>query len=108
MDACINAGDLDRAYTLLEEMKSSKNICLDEITYNTLIKGCGRKKRLQDAINLFEEMKEMNIFPNRISFNSLLDSCVKCNKMNIAWRYYDEMTRKCKLTPIYPFRQHHP
>ncbi len=95
MDACINAGDLSRAYELLEEMKNNSNIQLDEITYNTLIKGCGRKKRLPDAIALFEEMKTMGIVPNRISFNSLLDSCVKCNKMNIAWKYYDEMTRKC-------------
>jgi pentatricopeptide repeat domain-containing protein 1 len=38
-------------------MKANPNIQLDEITYNTLIKGCGRKKRLNDAISLFEEMK---------------------------------------------------
>jgi pentatricopeptide repeat domain-containing protein 1 len=78
-------------------MKRNSSIQLDEITYNTLIKGCGRKKRLSDAIALFEEMKTMGIVPNRISFNSLLDSCVKCNKMNTAWKYYDEMTRKCKI-----------
>ena len=72
---------------------------MDEITYNTLIKGCGRKKRLNDAIALFEEMKTMNISPNRISFNSLLDSCVKCNRMNIAWRYYEEMTKEFGIVP---------
>jgi pentatricopeptide repeat protein len=80
-------------------MKSSENITLDEITYNTLIKGCGRKKRLNDAIALFEEMKTMNISPNRISFNSLLDSCVKCNRMNIAWKYYEEMTKVFRIIP---------
>jgi pentatricopeptide repeat protein len=57
LDACINAGDLERAYQLLDEMKATPSIQLDEITFNTLIKGCGRKKRLSDAINLFEEMK---------------------------------------------------
>ena len=99
LDACINAGDLNKAYQLLEEMKATPTIQLDEITYNTLIKGCGRKKRLNDAITLFEEMKSMGITPNRISFNSLLDSCVKCNKMNIAWKYYEEMTKVFKITP---------
>jgi len=80
-------------------MKATPSIQLDEITYNTLIKGCGRKKRLNDAISLFEEMKERGITPNRISFNSLLDSCVKCNRMNIAWKYYEEMTKSFKIAP---------
>ena len=47
LDACVNAGDIDRAYILLEEMKRDiTSLKLDEITYNTLIKGCCRAKKL--------------------------------------------------------------
>lgn len=47
LDACVNAGDIDRAYQLLEEIKvNSPDLQLDEITYNTLIKGCCRAKKL--------------------------------------------------------------
>ncbi|KAM3136824.1 hypothetical protein pb186bvf_011083 [Paramecium bursaria] len=99
LDACINAGDLSKAFLLLQEMKNTKSIQLDEITYNTLIKGCGRKKKLNEAIQLFEEMKSLGIKPNRISFNSLLDSCVKCNRMNIAWRYFEEMRKQYGIFP---------
>lgn len=39
----------------------SHKIKLDEITYNTLIKGCGRKRKLLEAIKFYEEMKQMGI-----------------------------------------------
>jgi len=68
------------------------SVC-DEITYNTLIKGCCRTKQLTEAIGFFEEMKSSGIKPNRITFNSLIDCCVKAGKMTIAWRFYDELLR---------------
>jgi len=47
LDACVNSGDIDRAHQLLEEIKnSSPDLKLDEITYNTLIKGCSKARKL--------------------------------------------------------------
>ena len=93
MDACINAGNIEKAHELLLQMKNDSSIRLDEVSFNTLIKGCCRAKKLFQAITFFEEMKQMGVKPNRITFNSLIDTCVKCGRMFDAWRYYDEMTR---------------
>jgi len=98
MDACINAGNFDRAYQLLDEMKKDPTLKLDEITFNTLIKGCCKTKKLYQAIGLYEEMKKINVKPNRITFNSLIDTCVKTGKMGEAWKFYEEMT-KCDIVP---------
>lgn len=72
-------------------MKKDTSLKLDEISYNTLIKGCCKAKKLNRAIDFYEEMKKLGIRPNRITFNSLIDTCVKCGKMIDAWKYYQEM-----------------
>mmetsp|Transcript_41258 Transcript_41258/g.36601 ORF Transcript_41258/g.36601 Transcript_41258/m.36601 type:complete len:113 (+) Transcript_41258:1215-1553(+) len=73
-------------------MKRDSNLKLDEISFNTLIKGCCKSKQLYQAIGFYEEMKKMGVRPNRITFNSLIDTCVKTNKMIEAWKFYEEMT----------------
>ena len=94
LDACVNAGDIKKAHELLQEMRLNiDTIKLDEITYNTLIKGCGKTKKLADAIFFFEEMKKSGICPNRITYNSLIDTYVKAGKMNEGWRFYEEMIK---------------
>jgi len=90
----VNAGDIDRAHNLLKEIKSSSpDLKLDEITYNTLIKGCSKARKLNQAISFYEEMRASNIKPNRITYNSLIDTCVKTRKMYRAWQFYDEMIK---------------
>jgi len=64
---------------------------LDEITYNTLIKGCSKVRKLSKAISFYDEMRLAGLKPNRITYNSLIDTCVKTRKMYQAWRFYDEM-----------------
>lgn len=93
IDACINAGNIDKAYELFGEIKSDSDLKLDEVSFNTLIKGCCRNRKLHQAVTLLEEMKQMGIKPNRITYNSLIDTCVKSQKMSDAWRFYDEMNR---------------
>jgi len=93
MDACINARNIEKAQEVLIQMKSDPTVYLDEITFNTLIKGCCRSKKLAQAVMFFQEMKQMGVKPNRITYNSLIDTCVKCNRMFEAWQYYDEMVR---------------
>lgn len=72
-------------------MKQNPSIKCDEITYNTLIKGCGRTHSTSQAKQFFKEMKEIGLAPNRITYNSLIDCCVKNNDMHAAWQYYEEM-----------------
>ncbi len=93
MDACINARNIDKAYEVLIQMKNDPTVCLDEISFNTLIKGCCRSKKLAQAIMFFQDMKQMGVKPNRITYNSLIDTCVKSEKMREAWQYFDEMVQ---------------
>ena len=63
----------------------------DEITFNTIIKGCCKNKNLETALTYFKRMRSFNLQPNRITYNSLMDLAVKVEKMSVALELVTEM-----------------
>lgn len=56
MDACINQGHIERAVTFIEDIISGEQksfVRPDEVTFNTLLKGCAIKKMLYKSYDLF-------------------------------------------------------
>merc|ERR1719201_3003900 len=72
LDACVSAGDLKRARTLMTEMQTITN--LDIITYNTLLKGYCSKGDVRGAKDLFLEMDRAGLAPNDVSYNCLINT----------------------------------
>jgi pentatricopeptide repeat domain-containing protein 1 len=107
LDACVEAKQLDKALSLFEKMQispqkpSSTELSSgvrpsghhkpDEISYNTLIKGCSQMKQLDRAIGLLQQMKSAGLRPNEVTYNSIIDACVRAGKMTVAWQYLTEM-----------------
>lgn len=55
-------------------------IKMNTIIYTTLIKGYAREYKLDQALELYEEMiKRSDIKPNTVTYNSLIDCSVRCN-----------------------------
>jgi pentatricopeptide repeat protein len=48
-------------------MKNDPYVTPDEISYNTLIKGCAITRDLELGSQMIKEMKELNLQPNDIS-----------------------------------------
>mmetsp|Transcript_29299 Transcript_29299/g.28461 ORF Transcript_29299/g.28461 Transcript_29299/m.28461 type:complete len:99 (+) Transcript_29299:1559-1855(+) len=70
-----------------------QNLKPDEISFNTMIKGCAQEKRLKQALDMFEAMKlEEGVYPNDVTYNSLIDACVRCQHMEKAWDLLAEMS----------------
>jgi pentatricopeptide repeat protein len=46
------SGDVDRAFEVLEEMKSDSKFAPDEILYNSLLDGCAKQHRIEEALKL--------------------------------------------------------
>lgn len=63
----------------------------DEITFNTIIKGCALNKDTALAFTYFEEMKSLGLHPNDVTYNSLIDCCVRSNSMEKAWDLFTTM-----------------
>jgi len=89
LDVCIQAGDMNRAQELMQEMK--KLGLLDVITYNTLLKGFCSKGDLKGGKAVFVEMEKMGFRPNDVSYNCLLNTAVSSGYVNEAWHVIDKM-----------------
>lgn len=69
------ATDLNRAFDLLEELKTRETIAPDEILYNCLLDACISAKQLDRALTLFEDMKKSDCKPDEISYNTVIKGC---------------------------------
>jgi pentatricopeptide repeat protein len=95
LDVCVTLGAYDKVDAIMESLQAiDSTLKCDEITYNTLIKGCAKRRDLNQAKKYFELMKTLSIKPNKITYNSLMDICSKKKDLNGAMKYLDEMNIK--------------
>lgn len=81
LDACVKNDRMDLALVLVDKMKQD-NITLNTILYTTLIKGFSKANKLEDALKVFNLMKEeQKTHPNLITYNCMIDACVKGDNM---------------------------
>lgn len=95
---CVNAGELDQAEALLEQMLSKEKPVVDVVSYNTVIKGHAQKGDMSKALACLEKMSSKGLQPNIITFNTAMDAAVRCKKPGDAWRLLKSM-RAADLIP---------
>ncbi|CAA0839631.1 Pentatricopeptide repeat-containing protein -chloroplastic [Striga hermonthica] len=84
--ACCRSNLVDKAFTVLGQMKSLPQCQPDVYTYSILIKACVDAKRFDLVGPLYEEMAERSITPNTVTQNTVLSGYGKAGK-------YDEMEK---------------
>ena len=85
LDACIKLGEVERAVEYVELILQKKQPSLawpDEVTFNTLLKGCAIQKLFSKSFDLMIDQK---ITPNQVTYNSLIEVCVRCGRVDDAW-----------------------
>lgn len=92
VDVCVNAGDMQRARTLLDDMRAINHI--DKITYNTVMKGYCAQGDAKRAKALLAEMEARGHTPNDITFNSLINMSGSSGNFQEAWGYIKDMQRR--------------
>jgi len=85
---------LDRAFELLEHMKTSGNLRPDEITYNTLIDGCARHCLFERGVALLEEMQVAGIPPTNFTLSVIVKLANRCKKLEQAFELCDQVSKK--------------
>lgn len=64
----------DKAFFLLEQMKSTPDCHPDVNTYSILIKSCLQVAAFDEVQALLSDMKTQGIRPNTITYNTLVDA----------------------------------
>ena len=90
--------DLERAFSLLEQIKTSKNGNPDEILYNCLIDACIRLKDFHRAVSVFNEMAMSPIKPSSVTYGILIKAYGYANQLDNAFNAFLQM-KENKLVP---------
>merc|ERR1719443_659307 len=93
IDALVNNGFPDEAFSLVHEIKEDETCqdILNTVIYSTLLKGFAQARQPGRVNDVFEEMKEMGIACNTVSYNTMLDANARTGKMDRADELFREM-----------------
>jgi len=84
------AGDLDSAFTVLKEMRSETQRQPDEIMYNSLLDGCAKEHRVEEALALYEEMKKEKVRPSNYTLCTLVKLLGRVRQLPQAFAFVEQ------------------
>merc|ERR550514_807349 len=93
------SGDVDRAFQVLEEMKRDGKHCADEILYNSLMDGCAKGHRLDDALRLLDDMQDSNVTPSNYTLSILVKLLGRSRRLNQAFTMVETICKENGFRP---------
>merc|ERR1719405_280145 len=91
------AGDIDRGYQVLNEMVANGVHEPDEILYNSLLDGCAKQHRVDDALNLLEDMHKHHVRPSNFTLSILVKLLGRSRRLNQAFSMVEETCKRFDL-----------
>jgi len=92
-----NSGSLDQALEILKDMQSDGNIVPDEVMYNSLLDGCAKEHRPNDAIKLLDDMRKNRVAPSNYTLSMIVKLMGRCRRLNQAFSIIDDLSREYGL-----------
>merc|ERR1719487_1413933 len=86
-----HAGDVDKAFKVLDEMKSDGKLSPDEILYNSLLDGCAKQSRVDDAVRLLEDMRDCGVVPSNFTLSIMVKLMGWARRLEEAFQMVDEL-----------------
>merc|ERR1719310_2156830 len=91
------AGDIDRGYQVLKDMVNAGVHEPDEILYNSLLDGCAKQHRVDDALKLVEDMHKHNVRPSNFTLSILVKLLGRSRRLNQAFSMVEETCKRFDL-----------
>jgi pentatricopeptide repeat protein len=79
------AGDVDKGMQLLRDMEEDGKLAPDEVMFNSLLDGCARQHRLEDALQLLENMKQAGVAPSNYTLSIMVKLLGRARRLNQAF-----------------------
>lgn len=79
------AGDVGKGLQLLKDMEDDGKLAPDEVMYNSLLDGCARQQRLDDALRLLANMKEAGVAPSNYTLSIMVKLLGRARRLNQAF-----------------------
>jgi pentatricopeptide repeat protein len=94
-----NSGDLDRALCILKDMQDEGKNSPDEVMYNSILDGCCKAQRLEDALKLFGEMKQNGIAPSNYTLSIMVKLLGRGRRLKQALALVEEVSNEFGVKP---------
>lgn len=91
------AGDLDRAFAVLRKMLDSGRHAPDEILFNSLLDGCARQQRVEEALSLVEDMHSHHVRPSNYTLSILVKLLGRSRRLSEAFRIVEQTCERFKF-----------
>merc|ERR1719443_276246 len=93
------SGDIDAAFTVLSDMRTEGKFKPDEILYNSLLDGCAKEHRLQEALDLFARMRADGVKPSNFTLCTLIKLLGRARRLPQAFGILEELSKSEGLRP---------
>nr|XP_043617797.1 pentatricopeptide repeat-containing protein At3g09040, mitochondrial [Erigeron canadensis]XP_043617798.1 pentatricopeptide repeat-containing protein At3g09040, mitochondrial [Erigeron canadensis]XP_043617799.1 pentatricopeptide repeat-containing protein At3g09040, mitochondrial [Erigeron canadensis] len=95
VDMYAKCGDVASSSQVFKEILNKKDV----IIWNSMIVGYGKNGFAENALQVFNEMKESNVMPDDITFLGVLTACSHAGKVTEGRSIFDSMINQYKIQP---------
>jgi pentatricopeptide repeat protein len=92
-------GDLERASSLVETMRQTKNAKPDEQAYNTLLDGYARQGRWTEGMQVLATMEAESVPPTNYTLSVLVKLATRSKRLDDAFKLCQEIPAKYHFKP---------
>lgn len=92
-------GDMDRAFQMLSNMQNEQQLIPDEITYNSILDGCAKSQRLDDAMRVLDQMMQASVPPSNYTLSILVKLLGHQRRLNQAFQMVEDLCSKFNFRP---------
>jgi len=88
------AGCLDRALQVFSDMQKEKRCAPDEVLFNSLLGGCAKEFRLDEALQLLDQMRKTGVAPSNFTLSMLVKLMCRCRRLDQAFSMLEDMSKE--------------
>jgi pentatricopeptide repeat protein len=92
-----NSGSLDRALQVVEDMRLESKLMPDEVMYNSLLDGCAKEQRPNEAMKLLDDMRKTGVHPSNYTLSMLVKLMGRCRRLNQAFSIIEDLSKEYGL-----------
>mmetsp|Transcript_109733 Transcript_109733/g.189848 ORF Transcript_109733/g.189848 Transcript_109733/m.189848 type:complete len:719 (+) Transcript_109733:155-2311(+) len=93
------SGDVDKGLEIMQEMRKDGKFAPDEVMFNSLLDGCARNNRLEDALLLLDEMRAANVSPSNFTLSIVVKLLSRSKRLGQAFSMVDLLTKEHGFKP---------
>jgi len=92
-------GEIQAAFSVLDEMRRVTSLKPDEIVYNTLLDGCAQGGLVSEGERLLEDMQKEGIVPSSYTLTVLVKLMGQARRPDRAFSLVEEISHKYRFQP---------